>query len=89
MCEILLDNKDIDVNIVNKDGNTPLHYLVRHVEDDEVLYRVVRKIIELSANVNSRNKLKEAPLHQACFRGNATVVKILLEANADIETRNR
>ena len=50
----------IDVNLADKDGQSPLHVAVMNGRAD-----VISTLLELRANVNAVNGLGETPLHIA------------------------
>ncbi|KAH8669301.1 ankyrin repeat-containing domain protein, partial [Ilyonectria robusta] len=60
----------------------PLYYAVE-LELTGVATILVK---EQSCDVNDRNDLGRSALHVACAKGSKEVVKILLDANADIST---
>jgi ankyrin repeat protein len=53
----LIQRPDIDFNVQNNDGNTVLHY--------PVFYKYINLIPNFSANINSKNKQGNTPLHMA------------------------
>ena len=92
ICELLLTVEGIDVGILNKDGTSVLHYLVRaNPEPHQIeLFRNVLKLyVEKRGDINAQSKHGEAALHQACLRGNVTAVKFLLENKAAVNILNK
>lgn len=92
ICELLLQVRDIDVSVLNKDGTSALHYLVRNnpPEEQQVIYRTVLDLyVERRGDVNSQSKHGEAALHQACLRGNIAAVRFLLANQANINMLNK
>jgi ankyrin repeat protein len=71
----------VDVNAVQVDGTTALHWAAYH-DDAEMAALLVRA----GADVNAVNRYGVPPLAQACTNGNAAIVKLLLEAGADANT---
>ena len=69
----LLIQHKADVNLPNKDGNTPLH-LVRTAG-------IAQKLIESKANVNALNQYNYTPLHSM---QTAEIAQKLIEKNADV-----
>lgn len=67
-----------DVNAVQVDGTSALHWATHH-DDAET----VAALLSAGAKVNVVNRYGMPPLAQACTNGNAAVVKLLLEAGAD------
>ena len=68
-----------DINLANRDGETPLYVasLFGYV-------KMVRILAERGGNINKANKNGETPLHIASQNGQVEVVKILLEKGANI-----
>lgn len=79
-----------DVNAVNKDGTTPLHYLVRRSPSRKELLDIEKcldLLIKAGVSIDSLNKHEETPLHNAVMHGNLRMVKALLRRNASLEQR--
>lgn len=80
----LLAIKDIDINAVDQDGETPLHWTVGSDNAD-----IVKALLKNGANVNAvDNEHKTTPLHMAAENGHIKVVKALLKKegiNIDIK----
>jgi len=77
--ELKLNN--MDLNIQDRDGNTPLHYAVDHDAVD-----IVRDLLDLGAEINIANSYRETPLHSAASWSPVTseIVRLLLENGADV-----
>ena len=77
---LLLDHNP-DVNVHNSDSleETPLHYTARRGS-----LKIVQKLLELNAEVNSCNSHKSTPLLLASRYGHTEVVKLLLNYKADV-----
>ena len=77
------------MNIENKDGNTALHYIVRHRSNNdkeaELQNSVIKQLIKQNADVNVQNHGGETALHAACYRGNYKPILLLLNANASTD----
>lgn len=75
-----------DPNAKNSNGNTPLHlaaqggndYAAKHLLDPEP-----------GRNLNSRNLHENTPLHLAARNGHIEVIRILLNAGAKPDVRNK
>ncbi|KAH3768036.1 Neurofibromin 1 [Pelomyxa schiedti] len=83
--ELLLSQEHIDLNGVNEDENTPLHYLVRH----PTLARFIPIFKTRQVNINARNSLGETPLHMAVLKGHPEVISQLLNSGADPNIKNK
>jgi len=61
----LLSREDIDVNVKDPQGNTPLHFFCREfkVPKSSLLSTLLKK----GGNVNDQNNFGETPLHMATF----------------------
>ena len=57
-----------------EDGAKPLHWAVRHNRED-----MVKRLIELGADVEVSDKDGESPLLYACRDGHANMVRLLVE----------
>jgi len=73
----LLD-KRADVNAVQPDGTTALHWAV---EQDAI--EIVPLLIRAGANVKATNRYGATPLWLAALNGNSRTIEMLLEAGAD------
>ena len=73
-----LIDKRVDVNAVQADGTTALHWAV---EGDSL--EIVQVLVRAGANVKAANRYGATPLWLASLNGNASVIGALLEAGAD------
>jgi ankyrin repeat protein len=73
----LLDTR-VDVNAVQADGTTALHWAV-----DRDAGEIVQLLIRAGANVKATNRYGATPLWLASLNGNATIIGMLLEAGAE------
>lgn len=73
----LLDAR-VDVNAVQPDGTTALHWAV-----DRDATEIVQQLIRAGANVKATNRYGATPLWLASLNGNAATIGMLLEAGAD------
>ncbi|XP_019857258.1 PREDICTED: uncharacterized protein LOC109585573 [Amphimedon queenslandica] len=74
--------KKTDVNIKDKDGNTPLLCAVLVCSE-----RLVTILLENKANPNIRNNEGHTALQYAVSQGNFTILTLLLDYNADLNAR--
>jgi ankyrin repeat protein len=63
-----------DVNVEDKDKNTPLHWIARNGQSD-----IIGKVIESETNLEAKNKESQTPLHWAMKYGNLTTVRKLIK----------
>ena len=68
-----------DVNAVQPDGTTALHWAA-HWDDLDTADLLIRR----DANVNAINELGATPLWVSCVHGGAPVIERLLQAGADV-----
>ena len=84
---LLMSQREIDVNKQNEEGNTAMHYVVRNrIENEnslELQLHIVQLMLKLGVDLRIKNKLGETALHTACFQGNVSVARVLLQAFAD------
>jgi ankyrin repeat protein len=73
-----LIDKRVDVNAVQPDGTTALHWAV-----DRDAQEMVRLLIRAGADVKAANRYGATPLWLASLNGNAVIMGMLLEAGAD------
>ena len=75
----MADPKQVDVNIVNNKGMTPLHIAAR-----EGITSDVKDLLGAGADVNKTNGRGQTALHLAAKNGRTEVVKLLLKADAKV-----
>lgn len=73
-----------DVNAVQSDGMTALHWAAHH---DEL--ETARLLLAAGASAKAENRYGITPLALACINGNAEMIKALLAAGADANTTLR
>ena len=72
---MLLNFEGIKVEIRNNDGNTPLHYFCQKFKSPTECTEIFDLFIKKGADVNSKNRNGEAPLHKAIFNN---AIRLLL-----------
>ena len=60
-----------------------------HLAVKEGFKDIVEYLIEMSANINSKNDHHSTALHLACVRGDTEIFRILIQKNADIEATDK
>lgn len=66
----LLIKRGAEINIVDCDGNTPLHFVMNMFTKNETKFRAIAESLVMSgAKPNIRNKEMWAPLHIAARKG--------------------
>ena len=75
--DLLLGNKDIDVNLANKSGETPL--MMASIEGEMPVVKTL--VLQKKADVN---KSGWTPLHYACTTGKREVAEFLVENGAKV-----
>ena len=73
----------IDSHELNSSSQSPLHTAVKN-ENEYALFSLLR----LKINVNLPNDIYDRPIHEAVFRNNIDMVKILLYFKADPNLQN-
>ncbi|MGL4624559.1 MAG: ankyrin repeat domain-containing protein, partial [Culicoidibacterales bacterium] len=74
---------EIDINIINQDGDTPLHLAVMQ-EDTTIL----QLLLKAGANIESENEQQETPLFTAIHYHNAKAIGMLLAKGANVHWQN-
>ncbi|GBM53993.1 Ankyrin-1, partial [Araneus ventricosus] len=74
--EKLLKHEDIDLNLVDEEGDTPLMYAIKSQQENIAL-----KLLRNNANPNICNMASETPLHVAFAKKNVNSVEIQLLIN--------
>jgi ankyrin repeat protein len=77
----LLLDRDADVNVLDRCGDSPLHKAFRY-------HDAVKLLVDRGADVNARNKSNSTPLHEASGSGNRDVMELLLSLGADINAQD-
>ncbi|WP_375603608.1 ankyrin repeat domain-containing protein [Wolbachia endosymbiont of Anurida maritima] len=73
---------DVNVNVIDEYGYTPLHYATLNGYTDVVIF-----LIGKGANPNA-SRVKQTPLHYAMKHGNMEIIKILVTHKADVNARD-
>ncbi|EEZ97168.2 Tankyrase-like Protein [Tribolium castaneum] len=82
--DFLIDTlEDTRVDAVDIDSQTALFHAAMggHIE-------IVKRLIDLGANLNKRSKESRTALHVACERGHCDVAELLLNHEADMEAKD-
>lgn len=77
----MLVESGAEINIKNKLGETPLHFLT-HLENGT---KMIEYLLNKGAYIESRTNAGNTPLHNACYFGNAEAFKILLKRGANTQ----
>jgi len=67
-----------EINGINNDGNTILHWASTYD-----LLDIAKYLIDNGANINVYNKKGQTPLHLACFYGHLIIIDLLESNGAD------
>ena len=78
LIKLIVSHDDVDLDIRDKFGETPLHRAVRFRHDD-----VIALLIQSGATVDAVDQKGQTALHRACDMGKATNVQLLLERGAN------
>ena len=79
----LLSIRNINVNVKDVNGSTPLHYAASngHIE-------IIRLLLQNGAEVNAKDDSGWTPLHDAAYHGHVDILHLLVENGADLEVQD-
>ena len=92
-----IENYSGRVDYQDGNGDNPLHLAIlcfykfsigpkTHLDD---LQRVLKRLIQLGADVNHRNKVRQAPLHRAVLEDSVAAEKILVKSGCEVDAQDR
>ncbi len=88
----LLLEAGAEPNLVDEDGQSPLHTVSLHSttdpDDEAFAADAIAQLVAAGADVSVRDHRERTPLALATFRGNAVAVEALLAAGADPDARS-
>lgn len=85
----LLLQSGAKVNVVDDQGDTPLHDVSCGKNDsEEAGISVARLLLKHGADVNARSKGQRTPLHRASYHGKLEVAQLLLDHGARVDTED-
>ena len=79
----LLISSGAEVNVRDKNDNTPLHYV-----DKTDSIEVVEFLIQSGAEVNAKNNIGRTPLHSAARRNYLAVAQLLISSGAEVNPKD-
>ena len=79
-----ITSPDLDVNVAEPDGSTPLLWATYKVDHD-----LVRALLKAGAKANTSNRYGASPLTEAVKLGDVELVRMLLDAKADPDSANQ
>ncbi|XP_073976247.1 uncharacterized protein [Rhodnius prolixus] len=85
LLELLVDVPDLDINLADNEGNTPLHFAAQ-AGQVEVISLLVTRATDIE--VDARNFLGFTPLMKAAIQGRTKCAKLLLFAGASPTLRD-
>ena len=92
-CEVLLNARELQVNLCNQDGAPPFLFLLKAAPKDQerlALYpHVLSLFLAKGASVDSRNRSGETAIHYAILKGNIAGLRFLIEHGADVNAINK
>lgn len=88
MLSILIDEKDIDFELKNKYGQTPLHLSITLIKSDQIANTLIfSQKVDIQARFENEG-CWNLPVHIASTFGKVTVLKVLEANGADINAKN-
>ena len=85
--QILLEH-NADVNLQNKDGDTPLYWILSSGSWMGKLVDMVRRLLEHGADPNICNNDHRTPLHEASSHGLLEAARLLLRYGAKVDEKD-
>eukprot|EP01114_Cavostelium_apophysatum_P020374 TRINITY_DN6807_c0_g1_i2.p1 TRINITY_DN6807_c0_g1~~TRINITY_DN6807_c0_g1_i2.p1 ORF type:complete len:695 (+),score=200.18 TRINITY_DN6807_c0_g1_i2:258-2342(+) len=74
--KLLLGFEHTNLNLINNDGNTPLHYFCQKFKSPDDCQEIMDIFLNSkTVDINARNRIGEAPLHKAVFNN---AIRLLL-----------
>jgi hypothetical protein len=80
----LLSIRNINVNVKDVKGSTPLHYAVMNGQVE-----IARLLLQNGAEVNVKSNGGTTPLHWAALNGHVDILHLLVENGADLEAQDK
>uniref|UniRef100_A0A8D8ZUX4 Ankyrin repeat and protein kinase domain-containing protein 1 n=1 Tax=Cacopsylla melanoneura TaxID=428564 RepID=A0A8D8ZUX4_9HEMI len=84
----LLLKHGANVNVQNKDGISPLHYLLYNISGETSL-NAARLLLQFGAKCDQKDQKGNTPLHLATERGDVNVARLLLEFGAKCDLKDQ
>ena len=81
----LLSNKQCNLNIQNKDGESPLHTAISYGHDEPTFHLLSSKECDLSV----QNENGDTPLHIVCCRKSLDIIKLFLKMSCSTHIPNK
>ena len=75
--------READADIQNDNEETPLHWAILNVKDDEKLRQIVELIISADTDTKLTNKSGSTALHLTAVKARTGIAQILLAKKAD------
>ena len=82
--DTLLKSKHVDLEERDEKGNTPLYRATMFNNT-----RMMKKLIDAGANINSKNERKKTPLHLAAGFEKIETVRLLVSEGANLESKDK
>ncbi|KAH7391522.1 ankyrin repeat-containing domain protein [Cadophora sp. MPI-SDFR-AT-0126] len=88
--DLLLEIEDIDINVLDTIGNTPLMTATISFDDQssEIRATIIKRFLDRGANVNCVNGRRWTALHHVASNGFALGVREIFKFNPDLEVLN-
>ncbi|XP_068218079.1 transient receptor potential cation channel subfamily A member 1 homolog [Palaemon carinicauda] len=83
LCEVLLANKDVDVNLENEHGVAPIHLAALHGSLD-----VIQMLVRKKAKLTAVDKNGRTALHIAASVGSVSIVKFLAKKGVPLKIKD-
>jgi len=87
VARLLIEHK-ADINAADNQGKTLLHHLIIS-SNESANIDLIKLLIQKKADMEAKDRDGNTPLHAAISTGNLTVMKMLLESGAKINSTNK
>lgn len=88
--DVLLEKDDIDINVLDSQGNTPLMIATNNCDDQssETRALIIKRFLDRGADVNCANAARWTALHHVASNGFGSGIREIFKFNPNLELLN-